>query len=125
MNFKISNPDSTDLVDFSNALRQAGADCVIQLYGNHLPNGMNSGMTLNQAASLKILDEISSQLFRTYLIEVMPVVRRGSNLEMVIYDLSSPNVYSNVHVNRQQAMSWLSGDARHEFEAKKKLRLSH
>jgi hypothetical protein len=71
---------SLDSYVLAKALRQAGADAAIKFFGRKLPNGLRSGVTLKNAASVEVLSLIPSDHFNEYGIEYAPLLRGEDNL---------------------------------------------
>jgi hypothetical protein len=91
--------------------------------GDELPRGLAGGITLDFVASTKPLIGIPPVLFKDHWVDALSEPN-GNNLETRVYDPAgtNPGFYSNIHVNREQAMAWLRREARQIMNAKKAAR---
>jgi len=103
--------DKNALYRFTQGLRQAASEGVIEIWGLDLKRSWD----MKSAPNIYTSEKIPAQYFKEHWIEL----HQGWMNKQNCYTCTSrpsqtePNYYSDLHVDRIQALLWLGGDARH------------
>jgi hypothetical protein len=112
---------TTELLDFTHALRQAGSDGLIQFFGHELPNGRGS-LDFRRVARTHPLIEIPKERFRDHWFDFVALLKDDNFSTMTYTIIGSPLLYTNIHANREQSERWLKREARHMMNSVKAAR---
>jgi hypothetical protein len=107
---------TNEIYFFAKALQQqAGLLRDVEIFGRKLPNGQRNGILLKQAVRSFPLEPIPPSHFNTHWIDLLPTLVAGTeNFNIFTYAVGTDNplMYSDLHVDRQQATRWLKIEAR-------------
>lgn len=105
--------DSLEVLDFAHALRQAGLDGAIRYFGNEGRGALSREFVGRNFP----LVEIPAETFRTHSIDLLEIARGDNNLNTTLQAVSAGAIFTNIHLNPDQARIWLRREARDIIKA--------